>query len=141
MRKVLIVCTGNSCRSQMAEGWLRTHGKGIIEAFSAGTHPSIVHPLAIKVMGEAGVDISKQRSKSVEEFIGKTLDYVITVCDNARESCPVLPGRHMIMHLPFDDPAGFEGTEEQRLNEFRRVRNLIGNAMREFVVRSNSVRD
>lgn len=127
----------------MAEGWLRTHGREHIAAASAGTHPSTVHPLAIRVMAEAGVDISRHRSKSVAEFIGKPLDYVITVCDTARETCPVLPGKHMTMHLPFDDPAAFVGTDEQRLSEFRRVRDLIGNAMREFakMIRSSSVRD
>ena len=132
MTKVLIVCTGNSCRSQMAEGWLRYFGDGKIEAMSAGTHPCFVHPLAIQVMKEAGVDISPHRSKSVNEFVGKELDYVITVCDNAREECPYLPGTHTTIHMPFEDPSFADGTPEERLNEFRRVRDIIKEEMKGF---------
>jgi|GEM_PF-81184 len=128
--KVLILCTGNSCRSQMAEGWLRHFGEGKIEAFSAGTHPCFVHPLAIQVMQEVGVDISSHRSKSVNEFIGKELDYVVTVCDNAREECPYLPGIHTTIHMPFEDPSFAPGTTEERLNEFRQVRDIIKEEIR-----------
>src|ERR1039457_6342079 len=91
-KKVLILCTGNSCRSQMAEGILRHFGGDRFEVFSAGTKPSIVNPIAIKVMKEIGIDISGHRSKHVDEFKGQKIDYVITVCDNAKESCPIFPG-------------------------------------------------
>lgn len=130
MKRVLILCTGNSCRSQMAEGWLRHFGGGQLEVFSAGTRPSFVHPLAIHVMNEAGVDISTHRSKSVEEFVGASLDYVVTVCDHAREECPYLPGTHVTLHIPFEDPAGATGTLDERLVVFRRVRDTIKEEMR-----------
>ena len=130
MKRVLIICTGNSCRSQMAEGWLRDHGKGAIMAYSAGTMPSFVHPTAIKVMAEKGIDISRHRSKSVDEFVDAELDYAVTVCDHARETCPVLPGSHVTMHTPFEDPVGYEGSPEERLEKFREVRDLIGAAMK-----------
>lgn len=119
----------------MAEGWLRHHGKRTIAAYSAGTSPSIVNPFAIKVMKESGIDISHHRSKSVEEFVGSALEYVITVCDHARETCPVLPGKHTTLHMPFEDPVGFVGTEEERLKKFRDVRDLIDTAMRRFAER------
>jgi arsenate reductase len=130
MKRVLILCTGNSCRSQMAEGWLRHFGGGALDVASAGTHPSFVHPLAIQVMNEAGIDISSHRSKSVEEFIGTPFDYIITVCDNAREECPYLPGSHVTIHIPFEDPATATGTLEQRLTVFRRVRDAIRDEMK-----------
>ncbi len=135
MKKVLIICTGNSCRSQMAEGWLRHFGEGRIEAMSAGTLPCFVNPLAIQVMKEADVDISSHRSKSVSEFVGKQLDYVITVCYDAREACPFIPGNHITIHMPFEDPSFFEGTNEERLNEFRRVRDIIKAEMKGFAMR------
>ena len=129
MKKVLIVCTGNSCRSQMAEGWLRHFGQGKISAYSAGTHPAVVHPLAIQVMNETGVDISSHHSKSVDEFLNENLDYVVTVCDNAREECPFIPGTHVTMHMPFEDPSGYVGTNEERLTQFRKVRDQIAKSM------------
>lgn len=132
MNRVLILCTGNSCRSQMSEGWLRHFADGKIEVFSAGTRPSFVHPIAIQVMKEAGVDLSTHRSKSVNEFVGAEFDYVLTVCDNAREECPYLPGAHVKIHKPFDDPSFFEGNEHERLNEFRRVRDIIRDEMKGF---------
>lgn len=135
MKRVLIVCTGNSCRSQMAEGWLRHFGGNEIEVHSAGTHPSFVHPLAIEVMKEAGVDISSHQSKSVEEFVGAPLDFVITVCDNAREECPYLPGSHATLHIPFEDPATATGTLHERLAAFRRVRDAIREEMQALAVR------
>lgn len=116
----------------MSEGWLRYFGDGKIEAFSAGTHPCFVNPLAIQVMKEAGVDISSHRSKSVNEFVDKKLDYVITVCDSAREACPHLPGAHTMIHIPFEDPSFTEGTIEERLTEFRRVRDSIKEEMKGF---------
>lgn len=135
MKKVLIICTGNACRSQMAEGWLRHFGEGKIEVMSAGTIPGFVNPLAIQVMKEAGVDISTHRSKSVNEFVGKQLDYVITVCNDAREACPFIPGNHTTIHLPFEDPSFTKGTTEERLREFRRVRDIIKAEMKGFAAR------
>jgi arsenate reductase len=135
MKRVLILCTGNSCRSQMSEGWLRHFGKDNVEVFSAGTRPSFVNPVAIEVMKEAGVDISSHHSKSVDEFVGKELDYVVTVCDNAREECPYLPGSHTTIHMPFEDPSFVEGSTEERLKEFRRVRDIIRDEMKGFAER------
>ncbi len=129
---VLIICTGNSCRSQMAEGWLQHFGGTKIKASSAGTHPSFVHPVAIEVMREAGLDISHQSSKSVNDFMRAPIDHVVTVCDHARETCPVIPGRHTTEHIPFDDPAEFAGPREEQLEEFRRIRDLIRNEMKEL---------
>jgi thioredoxin type arsenate reductase len=129
LKKVLIVCTGNSCRSQMAEGWLRHFGEGKIEAYSAGTRPATVHPLAIQVMSETGIDISSHRAKSVGEFLKENLDYVVTVCDNALEECPIIPGNHAKMHMPFEDPSGFVGTNEERLVQFRKVRDQIAKSI------------
>jgi arsenate reductase len=114
----------------MAEGWLNKLGKGKIKAYSAGTHPSTVHPLAIQAMSEVGIDISSHSSKSINEFIGKDFDYVVTVCDNAREVCPVLPGTHTTMHMPFKDPVTFVGTPEERLAQFRTTRDEIAERMK-----------
>lgn len=127
--RILFLCTANSCRSQMAEGWARKLHPDTIAAFSAGTAPGGVNPLAKKVMAEAGVDISHQRSKSVNEFRDLEFDYVVTLCDPAREACPVFPGAKKTVHVGFPDPAEAEGTEEEKLNEFRRVRDMI----RDFV--------
>ena len=123
--KILILCTGNSARSQMAEGLLRHEGGVRFEVFSAGTKPSLVRPEAIFVMGEMGIDISGHRSKSVDEFAGQELDYVITVCDNAKESCPIFPAKTLMMHWPFEDPAGVQGSEDERIAAFRKVRDQI----------------
>jgi len=123
--KVLFVCTGNSCRSQMAEGWAR-HLKGdIIEAYSAGVWPVGVHPRAIKVMAEAGVDISDQTSKHVDEFLGTDFDFVVTLCDNARQQCPVFPGKAKLIHKAFEDPVAVVGSEGQIMRAFRRTRDDI----------------
>ncbi len=124
-QRVLILCTGNSARSQMAEGWLRELGGGRFEVYSAGTRPSSVRPEAIEAMREVGVDISSHRSKSVDEFSNVEFDYVITVCDNARESCLVFPGKTVRIHQSFDDPAAVEGAWYERLAAFRRVRDEI----------------
>ena len=124
-KRVLILCTGNSCRSQMAEGFLRHYGSGKFEAFSAGTKPSTVNETAIKVMKEAGVDISGQRSKNVSEYLNEPFDYVISVCDNAKESCPVMPGVAARLHWPFPDPPHDKEINEGVLDEFRKVRDLI----------------
>lgn len=131
-RRVLILCTGNSARSQMAEGLLRARGDERFEVYSAGTRPTSVRDEAVEVMREAGVDIGAHRSKSVEEFEGREFDYVITVCDNARETCPVFPGRAERIHWSFDDPAAVEGTSEERLAVFRRVRDEIDARLREW---------
>ena len=123
--RVLILCTGNSARSQMAEGLLRHEAGDRFEVFSAGTRPSHVRPEAIAVMAEIGLDISGHRSKSVDEFVGQDLDFVITVCDNAKETCPVFPGAVQRLHWPFEDPAAVEGSEEVRKAAFRRTRDRI----------------
>lgn len=130
--RVLILCTGNSARSQMAEGLLREMGGGKFEVASAGTHPGHVRPEAIAVMREIGIDISGHRSKSVAEFAGQEFAYVITVCDNAREACPVFPGRAERLHWSFDDPAAVAGSEEERLAAFRRVRDQIAERFSAF---------
>jgi len=122
--RVLILCTGNSCRSQMGEGWVRHDLGDRVEVHSAGTRPSFVNPLAIRVMGEAGVDISSHRSRSVEEMKGLAFDLVVTVCDDAREACPILPGPRKALHLSFEDPA-LGGDGEDALPVFRRVRDEI----------------
>jgi arsenate reductase len=124
-RRVLLLCTGNSCRSQMAEGFLRRLGGTDYEVYSAGTAPAAeVHPLAVEVMAESGIDISRQRPKHVDGLMHLRFHRVITVCDNANESCPYFPGAERI-HWPFEDPAGAEGTREQRLRIFRQVRREI----------------
>ncbi len=123
-KKVLFICTHNSARSQMAEAFLRAFYSGDFEATSAGTEPTEVNPYAIQVMEEIGIDISKQRPKNLRDFLGMDFDYVITVCDQARESCPFFPGR-TIIHRAFEDPARFEGTEEEILSAFRKVRDEI----------------
>ena len=130
--RVLILCTGNSARSQMAEGLLRHDGGAAIEVFSAGTKPSHVRPEAIAAMKEIGIDISGHRSKSVDEFAKRAFDYVITVCDNARESCPVFPAATKRIHWSLDDPAAVQGSEVQRLAEFRRVRDQLRSLLRQF---------
>ena len=126
--RVLILCTGNSARSQMAEGLLRAMAGERFQVASAGVAPSSVRPEAIEVMREIGIDISKHRSKSVDEFTGERFDYVITVCDNAREHCPVFPGDAKLIHWSFDDPA-VTGDE----TVFRRVRDEIKERLREFM--------
>ncbi len=126
--KVLFLCTGNSCRSQMAEGWTR-HLKGdLIDAWSAGIETHGLDPLAVKVMAEAGVDISGHSSKHVDELKHIRFDYVVTVCDHAHESCPLFPGRTKIVHRGFDDPprlAAVVNEEEEKLDCYRRVRDQI----------------
>lgn len=133
-KRVLILCTGNSARSQMAEGLLRHDGGDRFAAFSAGTKPGSVRPEAVAAMREVGIDISAHRSKSVDEMLGEKFDYVITVCDNARESCPVFPAQTMRLHWSFDDPAVATGDEAARLTVFRRVRDEIRARLRQFIV-------
>jgi len=134
--RILILCTGNSARSQMAEGLLRHDGGPNYEVVSAGIHPSHVRPEAIQVMRELGIDISAHRSKSVEEFTGQHFDYVITVCDNANESCPVFPATTKRIHWGVADPAAVQGSEEQRLAAFRRTRDQLRTHFRQLVEKS-----
>jgi arsenate reductase len=129
-KTVLILCTGNSARSQMAEGLLRHDAGDRFEVASAGTHPSRVRPEAIAVMKEIGIDISGQRSKSVDEFASRGFDYVLTVCDNAKVSCPIYPGHGNRIHRGFQDPAAVEGSIEERLAAFRKVRDQIREYLR-----------
>jgi arsenate reductase len=131
-KRVLILCTGNSARSQMAEGLLRHDAGDRFEVDSAGTKPGHVRPEAVAVMKELGIDISGHRSKSVDEFRDHSFDYVLTVCDNAKESCPIYPGHANRLHHSFEDPAAVEGSEEQRLSAFRVVRDQIRQHLRNF---------
>lgn len=131
-KRVLILCTGNSARSQMAEGLLRHDAGDRFEVESAGVAPSLVRPEAIRVMNEIGIDISGHRSKSVDEFAGQNFDYVITVCDNAKESCPVFPAKTKRIHWSFDDPAEATGDEIEKLAVFRRVRDEIKRELENF---------
>ncbi|MEO1765786.1 arsenate reductase ArsC [Thiobacter aerophilum] len=123
--RVLFLCTGNSARSQMAEAFLRTMGKEHFAVFSAGTEPKALHPLAVQVMREAGIDISGQRSKDLTEFLNQEFDYIITVCDRARDNCPTFPGDNARIHWRFEDPAAARCSEAEQLGVFRRVRNEI----------------
>lgn len=132
-KRVLILCTGNSARSQMAEGLLRSIAGDRFEVASAGVAPSHVRAEAIEAMKEIGIDISTHRSKSVDEFIGEGFDYVITVCDNANEQCPVFPGRTTRIHWSFEDPAAIRGDTATRMEAFRRVRDAISKRLKEFV--------
>ena len=132
-RRVLILCTGNSARSQMAEGLLRTLAGERIDIFSAGAKPAPVNPLAIQAMRERGIDISHHRSKHLSEFLDQPFDEVITVCDNAAESCPVFRGPARRIHWGFPDPAAAEGSQEERLQAFRQVRDAIEARLREWV--------
>ena len=127
--KVLFLCTGNSCRSQMAEGWARALKGDVIEAYSAGTEPHGMNPLAVRVMAEAGADIARQWSKHVNDLKDVPFDYVVTVCDHANETCPVFPGKVKRVHVGFDDPprlARGATSEEEALGHYRRVRDEIG---------------
>ncbi len=132
-KRVLILCTGNSARSQMAEGLLRELGEGKFDAESAGVAPSSVRPEAVEAMREIGIDISGHRSKSADEFVRQQFDYIITVCDNAKETCPVFPGQATRIHQSFEDPPpATVGDYESRLKIFRRVRDEIREWLKEF---------
>jgi arsenate reductase len=134
-QSVLILCTGNSARSQMAEGLLRHDAGDRFDVESAGTKPSRVRPEAIAVMKEIGIDLTGHRSKSVDEFRDRSFDYVLTVCDNAKDTCPIFPGHANRLHHSFDDPAAVEGSEEDRQTAFRRVRDRIREYLRSFPAR------
>lgn len=130
---VLFLCTHNSARSQMAEGLLRHLADEKFEVFSAGTEETRVHPLAIEAMKDIGIDISSHSSKTLDRFLGKTLDYVITVCDRANDSCPVFPGDTKRIHWGFEDPSAAKGTDAERLAAFRRIRDEIAGRIRIFL--------
>lgn len=132
--RVLFLCTGNSARSQMAEGCLRHLAGDRFEAFSAGTEPKGMNPLAVEAMRELGVDITGQRSKKVDEFVGQKLEWVVTVCDHAREHCPFLPAAHSL-HWSLEDPAAAQGTHTEKLTVFRKVRDqILGRIQDELIV-------
>ena len=132
-KKILVLCTGNSARSQMGEGLFRVEGGGEFEVFRAGTKPGSVRPEAVAVMQEIGIDISGHRSKSVNEFSGQPIDYVVTVCDNARDTCPVFPAGTERIHWSLEDPAAAQGGDEARLAAFRRIRDQIHERVKAFV--------
>ena len=131
-KRVLILCTGNSARSQMAEGLLRHIAGDKFDVYSAGTIATYVRPQAIEALAEIGIDISDQRSQSQDEFAGQAFDYVITVCDNAREHCPLFPGKAERIHWSIDDPAFAGRNEEERLDAFRRARDELRSRLEEF---------
>jgi arsenate reductase len=134
---VLFLCTANSSRSQMAEGFLRHSAGDRFEAASAGAQPTRLNPDAVTVMKEHGIDISNHRSKGLEEFLDQRVNYLVTVCDKAKESCPIFPGCLTTLHWSLEDPAAAEGTETERLAVFRRVRDEIEEHIREFVAQES----
>ena len=131
MRKILILCTGNSCRSQMAEGLLASFSSNT-KVYSAGTKPEKVNPFAIKAMAEIGIDISKNTSNHVDEYIAVDFDYVFTVCDNAKEICPIYPKAKQMIHKSFMDPANARGTEKEQLKVYIQVRDQISDYFKAF---------
>ena len=131
-QRVLILCTGNSARSQMAEALLRHDAGDRFEVFSAGVRPSTVRPEAIAVMRELGIDLGSHRSKHVDEFSGQRFDCVLTVCDNARDACPIFPSQTVTIHHSFMDPADFQGSEKERVDLFRTVRDQIREYLQTF---------
>ena len=130
--KILIICTGNSSRSQMAEGFFKTYKKDW-EIYSAGTEPKGLNPLAVEAMLEKGIDISNYESKHIDLFINKAFDYVITVCDKAKESCPIFPGNAEYIHWSFKDPAAATGIKEEKLSAFKKIRDEIQYKILEFI--------
>lgn len=132
MKNVLVLCTGNSCRSQMAEGYLRRFAGDKARIYSAGIETHGVNPKAIRVMAEDGIDISKHTSNNADEYITVPFDYIITVCDNANENCPYFPGKAQRFHHDFPDPAKAKGTSEELMDEFRRVRDMIKAYSKDF---------
>ena len=138
MKKILFLCTGNSCRSQMGEGFMRHMAGNKFEVFSAGVEPTQVNPYAIKVMAEAGIDISSHQSKSVDEFLEQEFDYVITVCNHAKQICPVFPGQYERIHWDIEDPADAKGSEQEKLAFFRKIRDEIKEKCLEFLNKLNN---
>jgi len=135
-KRILFLCTHNSCRSQMAEGLLRYYGGKRFEVFSAGTSPSRVHPMAVDVMAERGIDLRGQRSKSIDEFLGQGFDFIVTTCDDARDRCPVFPGQAEMLHWDLEDPASAGGSRGEKHEVFRRVRDEL-----EELIRSHFLAD
>lgn len=133
MLKIMFLCTANSCRSQMAEGFAKRYGKGVLEVFSAGLFASMVHPRAIAVMKEAGIDISGQTSKDIDRELLSTMDVVITLCSHAEASCPWTPPEIRHIHWPIADPVGTIGSEEKIMNEFRKTRDEIKDKIVQFI--------
>jgi len=133
MKKILVLCTGNSCRSQIAEGYLRHFGGDKAIIYSAGIETHGVNPKAIQVMAEDGIDISEHTSNNIDEYMGIDFDYVITVCDNARENCPYFPTRAKMFHQNFPDPARATGTPDEIMGEFRKVRDMIKAYSKSFI--------
>jgi arsenate reductase len=133
MKKIVVLCTGNSCRSQMAEGYLRHFANSAAQVYSAGIETHGVNPKAIAVMKEDGIDLSGHTSNNVDEYSGIAFDYVITVCDNAKENCPFFPSNAQRFHYSFPDPAKAEGSEEEVMEEFRKVRDMIKMYSKEFI--------
>ena len=133
MKKILVLCTGNSCRSQLAEGYLRYFANNKAEVYSAGIETHGVNPRAIAIMKEDGIDISKHTSNNVDEYFNIDFDYVITVCDNAKESCPYFPTKATKLHQNFPDPAKATGTEDEIMQRFREVREMIKEYSKKFV--------
>ena len=131
-KKIIVICTGNSIRSQIAEGFLKKYRRNW-EIRSAGTNPIGLNPITVDVMMEKGIDISNQKSKSLDQFINSKFDYVITVCDNAKESCPLFPGKAKLIHWNFEDPAEVEGGMNEKLFAFRKVRDQIEEKVIEFI--------
>ncbi len=129
-KRVLFLCTHNSSRSQMEEGLLRYYGGKRFEVFSAGTSPSKVHPMAIEMMAEKGIDIRDQRSKSIDEFLGQGFDFIVTTCDDARDICPVFPGQGERLHWGLEDPAETADSREEKCETFRRVRDELTELIR-----------
>ncbi|MBN2046844.1 MAG: arsenate reductase ArsC [Anaerolineaceae bacterium] len=132
--QVLILCTANSARSQMGEGLLRHLAGDRVDVYSAGSEPSVVNPFAIRAMLDLGIDISSHRSKSLNEFLDQQFDYVITVCDNAAKNCPMFPGKAVRIHWGLTDPAAVEGSEEEKLNSFRKVRDELKKYLVEWLL-------
>jgi arsenate reductase (thioredoxin) len=133
MKSILVLCTGNSCRSQMMEGYLNHFGKGILQAYSAGIEAHGLNPRAVKIMAEDGVDISGHRSELVDAYADREYDYFLTVCDHARENCPYLPGNAIRIHHSFPDPAKATGTEDEIMQAFSAVREEIKNYAKNFI--------
>jgi arsenate reductase (thioredoxin) len=133
MKKIIFLCTGNSCRSQMAEGFMRNMAGDRFQVVSAGVEPTQVNPYAIKVMAEVDIDISTHQSKSVNVFLNWQFDYVITVCNHARQLCPVFPGQHQHIHWDIEDPADFRGSKQDKIKFFRKIRDEIKKKCLEFL--------
>lgn len=131
--RVLFLCTGNSARSQMAEAFLRSFGGDDFEVYSAGTEPNELHPMTTQVMSEANIDVSKQQSKHLNQFLGQSFDYIITVCDRARDNCPTFPGDYERIHWSYDDPVAVTNDDVAQHLLFRRVRNEIADRIRVWV--------